>query len=461
MNRLLNILLATTLCLMSSCSLTDESINPGQVTDVTEIDLLQGTISQVARNQSTMAGRTAAGLMQYFVQGDANSVAVFNQYLFATSTHNNMWNDGFYAGSLTNIKQMKTMAQESSNDNIEAIANILMAHEFGTLTDFFGDIPLSESLEGYNNVTPVYDSQEDVYTAILSMLDHAIQQIESTGSDLSLSNDDILFSGNMKQWKELAYGLKARYLLNLSKRDPSGFSEILDIVSNKSFSFSSDQANFTFHPGNPNPYFQFGVERPSTFFIADYLRNELDGDPRYDNYIDVQSNYYYFTGGPDLTWTQENSNIPIFSFTELRFIEAEARFHLGEDNDAIRDAFSQALQSSFASTSGITVEALSYIDTAVDFQDLTQEQVHGRIMNEAYKAYYGYSHLQAWNNYRRTGYPQISSTANGPNTNNLSNIVPRRVLYPSSELELNSENVSSAINRQNGAKLDERMWLYK
>ena len=215
MNRLLNILIATILCLMSSCSLTDESINPGQVTDVTEIDLLQGTISQVARNQSTMAGRTAAGLMQYLVQGDANTVAEFNQYLFMASTHNNMWNGGFYAGSLTNLKQMKTLAKESSNVNIEAIADILMAHEFGTLTDFFGDIPLSESLEGHNNVTPVYDSQEDVYAAILNMLDHAIEQIESAGSDISLSNDDILFNGNMKQWKELAYGLKARYLLNV------------------------------------------------------------------------------------------------------------------------------------------------------------------------------------------------------------------------------------------------------
>ena len=108
-------------------------------------------------------------------------------------------------------------------------------------------------------------------------------------------------------------------------------------------------------------------------------------------------------------------------------------------------------------------EIINFIASQSNLSGLTSEEILNRIMEQAYVAYYGYNYLQAWNNYRRTGYPAIESTANDATIylNNPSNSVPQRFLYPSSERELNMVNVESAITRQNGALLDEPLPVFE
>ena len=92
---------------------------------------------------------------------------------------------------------------------------------------------------------------------------------------------------------------------------------------------------------------------------------------------------------------------------------------------------------------------------------LNEAQILERIIEQAYAAYYGFNHQQAWSNYRRTGYPAITSTANSPNENNPSNSVPVRFLYPTSEFEYNAVNVETAISNQGGALLDNPLWIFE
>ena len=60
---------------------------------------------------------------------------------------------------------------------------------------------------------------------------------------------------------------------------------------------------------------------------------------------------------------------------------------------------------------------------------------------------------EAWNEYRRTGYPRV--TGSGPTQTMASNVsvstrpdkMPTRVLYPTSEFNTNAENVPKDINK--------------
>lgn len=461
MKRLSIILFCLMVISSQSCTLENNSIVEDRITNVTAAELMPGAMSQVAYNQSNLCGRVAGGIMQYFTEGDF-TLQTITPYRFSDSSFDNAWNTGYYQGSLANLNEIKKLAQEESNANIEAIANILLAHEFGILTNVFGDIPMSEALQGNDNLTPAYDTQEDVYKNIIALLEEATTQLENGTTESSLTEFDLIYQGNLDGWRKLAFGLKARYMLNLSKKDPSLYSEILGLVQTSSFTSSEEQANFTYSLNLPNPLFSFGIQRPGTLFSGIYFESVLSSDPRYNAQIFEENGNFQFFGHPNLTWTQEDSPIPIFSFTELKFIEAEVLHLMGFSIEETSEALSSAMQASFMETSGLNQNAINYINSRSNLELLSQNQErHERIMDEAYKAYYGYGHHQTWNNYRRTGYPALSSTSSFAWDGNPSNIIPRRFPYPTSEFELNFENLNEAITRQNGVLLDDDLWLFE
>jgi len=82
------------------------------------------------------------------------------------------------------------------------------------------------------------------------------------------------------------------------------------------------------------------------------------------------------------------------------------------------------------------------------------------IIVEKYKSLFGSNPIQAWNDYRRTGFPTITPNSNGTNGSNPSGIVPRRILYPDSERLSNSEEYEEAISAQGGHLLDDDIWAF-
>ncbi len=59
-----------------------------------------------------------------------------------------------------------------------AVCRILKAYAYHNLTDIWGDIPYSQALEGSENVSPIYDTQEQIYAGLLAELDEAYAQID-------------------------------------------------------------------------------------------------------------------------------------------------------------------------------------------------------------------------------------------------------------------------------------------
>lgn len=445
---------------LNACQLPDNStVDEGKIS-IKSKELLKPVIQRVAFNQASLGGRSIAAFMQYYSEGEA-SVLTYKNYNFGSRLVDPLWSKGYFTGSLKNLDNMRVLALQEGKDDVVAIALILLAHEFGALTQMFGDIPMSNALGSEAAAYPGYDSQNDVCDAVIKMLDESISILQNSSINQELSDTDLIYGGDLEKWKKLAYGLKARFLLNTRNRKNAD-TEILDLI-DKSFSSRLDQASYTFDESFQNPNYIFGVERSGTLFLAPefYSNLETTNDPRIQNIeVDMYDNVKPFTGkGP---WFGKSSSIPLLSYTELLFMKTEVKHLAGASSAETSTLLKDAILSSMRDNDIVLVESVqAFVDAQSDLSGLDFEKIHKRVVEQARTAYYGFNYLQAWNNYRRTGYPELTSTWNMGTENNPSNIVPRRFLYPNSELTYNTANVEEAIARQGGHLLDADLWMFK
>ena len=455
------------LLIVSSCTLEDDSTPQGNIKVAEAKELLPSAIQQVAFNHSAIGARTTASIMQYIKGGDSKPLSTEN-YLFSNAYFEGLWTDGYYTGSLILLNELLSLSDD--NESLKAISLILLAHEYTHLTFYFGDIPMQEALQGDEFSEPTYDTQTDVLSKIIAQLDEAIELIGDRSVDENLVEEDLLFQGSLTRWKKFAYGLKARVLYNQGIGDSDQQALLLNSLDN-SFLSHTAQADFTFDKGVDNPQYAFEIERPSTFSTGIFYQNllEQNQDPRRSQVTieGVFEPWDYFINDVFVSkWFDRNATIPLLSFTELQFMRVELLLAQGASINAIQTSLAVAIEASLLEYDlqiDTSPEIINFIASQSNLSGLTSEEILNRIMEQAYVAYYGYNYLQAWNNYRRTGYPAIESTANDATIylNNPSNSVPQRFLYPSSERELNMINVESAITRQNGALLDEPLPVFE
>ena len=444
--------------LMPSCSqetFEEVNIDPTQLSDVGMNLILPEILSQAAYNKGATPGRAAGIVMQQFEGFDAQQVQ-YTQYTFGSDAFNNYWVSGLYSGVLRSCQVLIDKAETEGATFYSGVAKVVMASEYGLATSFFGDIPFSEALKGTDNLKPSYDAQQDVYKGVQAMLDDAISDLNSgTG----YGGGDLIFGGEADAWIKTAYAFKARYQMHLLKREgnaPAGVLNSLGVA----FKSLDEQPNFEFGTAQTNNYSlaKFGAERPSTLIIGQFFADLMDGDPRQDAYMftDGTTWFYFNTGNPALVYARDNAVIPLISYVEVKFLEAEALARTGADAST---ALAQAITASMVQSEVTDYDA--YVAEKSDLSGLSDEQVIQRIMEEAYKGYYGYNFSETWSNFRRTGYPAITPHPLGANGFNPSGGVPKRFPYVVNEQQTNLVNLQAAQAAQNGALLDVPVWAFQ
>lgn len=134
---------------------------------------------------------------------------------------------GTYSGPLQDLQTIinynsdpKTAgiaAANGSNANQIGIARILKAFHYWHTTDRWGDIPYSEALKGAGNTAPKFDLQEDIYFDMIKELKEA-----AAGFDVGAPiKGDIMYGGDISQWKKLANSLRLIMALRLTKVYPA------------------------------------------------------------------------------------------------------------------------------------------------------------------------------------------------------------------------------------------------
>lgn len=196
--------------LLSACTANFEEINsnPNAPESVPGSLLLPTLIIEPAQMQGNLGWEDGNISMQIVA---VNNFTTFDQ--MGWGGQSGVWNL-LYRG-IRDAQNLIDIAEESGNADYKAVALIIRAWMGGMLTDMFGDVPFSEANKAKDgNFTPSYDNQEDVYTAILADLEEAADLL-GTGSGIS---GDLLYSGNLDQWRKFANSLRIRYLMRLENK---------------------------------------------------------------------------------------------------------------------------------------------------------------------------------------------------------------------------------------------------
>jgi hypothetical protein len=369
-------------------------------------------------------------------------------------------------------------ATQGSNNNQIAIARILKAYRYSVLTDRYGDMPYSEALH-YDNLTPTFDKQQDIYNDLFKELDEASLQFD----DGATVKGDILFKGNVSKWQKFANSWRLVLALRLSQVDESwAKQQFLDALTNNgsisssTISSNADNVELTY-PGGAfkNPWFAIAADQGVSNTIANILNNTSDrrrlafGNAAangtllgFDYGLTRDDAIVYGQKFP--TWSlilnnsyrAEASKFFVFTYADvlLARVEAAVRGWTTEDANSL---FQEAIRASweqwnvFIAPDPLKTEAELLADAnlrltnylnGIAFNPAAPDALE-KIGIQRWIAFYP-NGPQGWSEWRRTGFPSLVPT---PNASNQSKQIPRRFKYPSVEYGYNADNIQTAAAR--------------
>ncbi|MCW9705974.1 SusD/RagB family nutrient-binding outer membrane lipoprotein [Fodinibius salsisoli] len=437
---------------------------PNQVPENLQLSGLLGNFSyEVIGN--TPARTTTQWVQQTSYNGVPPSA---DNYDVNSSDVNNLWNAS-YIDVMNSATGLNELATQNGNFAYAGIAKVILAWNIAIITDLWGDAPYTEAFDPSIS-TPAYDSQEEIYSTIFDLLNSALNDFGQP-SPQSPGNDDLLYGGDMAKWEKLTHTLIARFNLHLTNApgyDATEQANAALAALQNGFESNADDADFQYFDtaGQENPWYQFVIDGKWD------TRNQLSNhhvsllqslnDPRLAiqarpvGAVDGQGLVAGFDGSNPVYEGHDNgeegvgavniSSIGLFysapdaplnwiSYAEAKFIEAEATL-ITSGATAAQPIYIEGITASMDKLGVEDTEAAIYIASlpllAVSANALEE------IIRQKYIA--NFLKFEAYNDWRRTGYPEIEPVTNQVQTP--SGIIPLRFPYPDSELQNNASNVS-------------------
>lgn len=432
-----------------SCRLEDINENPNVPGEINVSLLLPSAQRDLA---NAICGRLFRyhGIAAQQLKGTDNQELLMENYNPDELFVGYPWED-LYAGPMINLALIRKDAEAQQAPAYKAVANILLALCTGLITDTWGDAPVSEALQGGDQLYPRYDTQADIYAQLHAWLDEAIV-LAGAESPRTPGADDLVYGGDMEAWKKAAWALKARFYIHTTGVEVQSASLALDAVQ-QAFSTAAGNCQYPYSgaASDSNPINNFFAA--SAYAVVDPQFVSVMGisDPRFSHFIDIIP----FTGGQskvgDFRGLAQSPGVFIDA-TELKFIEAEARLRL-EDPEGAEAALQAAV-----SESCNAVELFLGIDLPDD--DVNElvasmalsgnfDEDLALVMEQKYIALF--TSPECWTDWRRTGYPPLEPNENGNSDSNPGGEIPRRLIYPQSERLLNP-NFPGSVTMQ------DRIW---
>lgn len=441
------------LTLATSCEKTlDINKDPNFPTQVDKRLLLPAAQVQLGYTVGGSINRIAGNIVQHY-GGHRNQPLQYNQYDIGPAESDGIWS-AMYAVVLRDLKGVQEQARATGDSMYVGVTQLLMAYSYSVLTDLYGDIPFSEALMDDAKLTPKYDRQEEIYPALISMIDAGVANVKS-GTGASPGTDDLVYSGNMQRWEKFGNSLKLRLLNHLSERQPGAAAAFLNtaplLITNNN---ENAQVVYGSNSANANPVYGFDVlsgrkdmavastivdkmkalndpRMPLYFFgvkngtnAGQYLGNIPGGDE------DDAGESLFSRVGP--AYASINSPVVLMSLAEVQFIIAEVRLREGKTAEA-GAAYNAAIAADFNAL-GIGSEAAGYLaKPQVAFNNSLQ-----RIIEQKWITLFQGSY-EAWVDWRRTGFPALTGAA----VSRTDGIIPRRLPLPQLEINLNRQSLEA------------------
>lgn len=418
----------------------------------------------------------------------------FNNKNFATYTPEDAWSAATFNNGLKNIiTSYNTVITLTEDPILLSVAKVLKVMAMGRITDIYGPIPYTK-LGNEGDLNAPYDSQQEIYEAMISELDEAIGVLsEHQTSDFS-SKADRYYTGKTLKWARLANSVKLRLAVRMANINPAlAKSTAESIVTDPVGAMASndDNAVLVLISGQSNPY-QVGlsdwnggdtrISADITSFMNGY------GDPRMEKYFD-KSGFGTYTGfrsgitipNPQSIGQQYSnmsealrsaSSMRIMCAAEVAFLKAEGALRGWSMGGTAKDFYEEGITLSFNQNGAAGVSAYiadnastpeRYVDPLGTFSysgapgtvtiawssSASFETNLERIITQKWIAIYP-DGIEAWSEFRRTGYPKLMPVL----TNNSSVVstarMARRLRYPNSEYTGNLKNVQYAVSNYLG-----------
>ncbi len=482
------------------------NIDPNNPMVVPAEMLLPSVVSGAAATMAA-SGRRAGQYVQHLAYRGGSSEAD-GRYNLTGASWREEWNGAMRL--LKDINQMKVMARAEDSPQCEAVAHINKVYILSLMTDAFGDIPYNES--GMGNVDGLefatYQSQEEVYNLMLQDLETANKMLSELPNTVSI-NRDILYNGDVLQWRKFANSLKLRILMRQSAKknvdsevaaifnNPAQYPVFTGVEDGATLVYNNDSDFYTWFIQNP-PADGSGVNFGDDARISVTMVNMLKAaaDPRLEVYAAPTRNSFLRAGGTE-NWEyrgqptglssteqtayynennlnandlsvvgrrirQENRAF-LMTYAELLLLKAEAIHREMGVNGSAAEVYQQAVNASFDKWKQVGNQSR----TQNPYIDDNQKTAYWSIASNAYnpdrgmvqiaEQYYIDSFLngfEGWASWRRTGIPNIQP---GPSVRTN---IPVRYVY--SDNEQNNPKLVDWVNEHMGGKMPDhnvKVWF--
>lgn len=122
----------------------------------------------------------------------------------------------------SNLNDLYKSAEQKNAYYYMAAADVFSALGFMQMLDLYGEMPYThtQAISGVANPSPAYDDGKTIYHGCMAKLDEAIALFNKTqdATAPSFASGDMWNNGDVSKWIKFCYGLKARYMLLLSKK---------------------------------------------------------------------------------------------------------------------------------------------------------------------------------------------------------------------------------------------------
>ncbi|MFV0505350.1 MAG: SusD/RagB family nutrient-binding outer membrane lipoprotein [Bacteroidales bacterium] len=496
--------------LSASCgSMDDINNNPDKPTTVTP-----GFLVTYVLNQATYSNKNKWLLSDSWLMKSTSYTEGMEWYLYNRIERDHINSENFSNYEvLTNALKAKELSEAdklSSEETKNAYAgfnHFMRACYFYKTTMAMGDVPCSESLgsEG-GNITPKYDTQEEVFHTIITELQVAASLFEKA----EYFDGDFVYGGDPSLWQKLSNSMLLRILnmasaktnigdinvkstfeqtanMPLLENEAQSFQRVYSAEKSKQwYPFYFENQNFWSYPVMTSLFVDMlkNLNDYRLFYYAEPASNlELNGVGEYSAYSGVDPTLPFgnvvaeYNNGDHSSINKRYYRLPqgepikFVAYSEVQFILAEAALRGWQTPATAKEHYNNAVRSAMMFTAEHTPSDYTHgrvIDEAYIDEYLAGSAAFNnakglqQIMEQKYIASFVQLPFNSFYDYRRTGFPVLPIDPE-TNMNEVKTQLPKRWMYPMSEYSRNKENIEAAIQRQFGGSdtPNDVMWLLK
>lgn len=504
MKKFLIVFSSVLLISLSSCEeWLDINYDPNNATAASADLILPGVLKGWADNAIGYSATFGAWMGYWAHAGGWSGWVSEKSYTVGASYAGGTMNS-FYTGPLADLKYIIEQDDLKGTQMNKAISYVVWAWYYGRLVDMFGDVPYSEALNKLN-LSPKYDDGKDIYDDLIVKLDEAMVIFQARlaaptplPSEFAFkTTNDIIFGGNWTNWTKLANTLKLRLLMRQTEVPGAGIAAKIATTASYGYLTADASANPGYDKiaGKMNPLWtSYGrsitdveVSARTQYVLNNYFRKMLNdfNDPRFTKYfkpgVSATGGAYrsikfgessgdaniHLTSSQaaNIGWAvlQDVTNTPptdlgfnrraiIIPASESYFLQSEAiqRGYMAGDAKAM---FEAGVRASCLWAQVPAADITPYLTSGVNRVDwdASANKIEA-IIYQKYIANYFIGHMEAWMDYRRTGYPDALATdpTNSMLTYYFTYVrrqVPRLFPYPQLEFDINTDNIQAVITK--------------